>query len=321
MLGLALGVRLHPAQGQPPHRTPRVGFLYFGSRKPGPGGERYAAFLEGMRELGYVNGKDVLIEARFADSHADRLPALVGELLRTKTDVIVATASPTYRALQRATTTVPIVVTVTADPILEGVATTLSRPGGNFTGLTDTAADLSMKQLELLKAMLPKLTRVGVLANPDNVSHPAQTSRLLLAGQKFGVQVTLAEARTTAQIEPALALLAQDGANAVILFGDTFFAEEVRQIAQAALKQRMPSVFILRRYAEVGGLISYGAPIINNFRRAASYVDKILKGANPAELPFEQPTTYELVINAGTARALGLAIPQTIRVRADEIVE
>jgi putative ABC transport system substrate-binding protein len=309
------------APAQPTGKLARVGFLYFGSRQTGPGAERYAAFLEGMHELGYVEGRNLLVEARFADSKAERLPGLAKELLASKVDVIVATASPTYRVLQRVTSTVPIVVTVTADPVLEGLARSVARPAGNFTGLSDTAADLSPKQLELLKAVLPKLSRAGVLLNPTNVSHPAQTTRLMLAGQRMGVQVVLAEAATVAEIEPGFAALARERADAVLLFGDTFFAQQVHQVADAALKHRMPSIFILREYAGAGGLMSYGARITDNFRRAASYVDKILKGANPGELPFEQPTKYELVVNLKTAKALGLTIPPSLLARADQVIE
>jgi putative ABC transport system substrate-binding protein len=321
ILALTLLACLSPVEAQQGGKVARVGFLYFGSREPGPGAARYAAFLEGLRELGYVEGKDVIVEARFAESKPERLPALVDELLRLKVDAIVATGSPVYRALQRTTATLPVVVTVTADPILEGLAVSVARPGGNFTGLTDTAADLSLKQLELLKGILPRLSRVGVLLNPDNVSHPAQVTRLVLAGQKIGVQVVLAEAGTITQIEPGFALLARERAQAVILFGDTFFAQQVREIASHALKHRLPSIFILQEYPEAGGLISFGAPIIDNFRRAATYVDKIVKGATPAQLPFEQPSTYVLVINMQTAKTLGLTIPPSVLRRADRIVE
>src|SRR5262245_61538934 len=184
-----------------------------------------------MRELGYVEGKNLIVEARFAESRPDRLPEMLDDVLRQKVDVIVATGSPVYRVLQRMNTPIPVVVTVTADPILEGLAASVARPGGNFTGLTDTAADLSLKQLELLKGILPRLSRVGVLLNPDNTSHPAQVTRLLLAGQKMGVQVVLAEAGTVTQIEPGFASLARERAHAVVLFGDTFFAQQVREIA------------------------------------------------------------------------------------------
>ena len=321
LLALGLIAYLPAAEAQPAGKVARVGFLYFGSREPGPGAARYAPFLEGLREVGYVEGKDVIVEARFAESKPERVPALVDELLRLKVDVIVATGSPVYRVLQRTTTAPPVVVTVTPDPILEGLAASVARPGGNFTGLTDTAADLSLKQLELLKDIVPKLSRVGVLLNPDNASHPAQVTRLVLAGQRLGVQVVLAEAGTVAQIEPGLALLARERAQAFVLFGDTFFAQQVREIASGALKHRLPSVFILQDYAVAGGLMSFGAPIIENFRRAATYVDKIVKGANPAQLPFEQPIKYVLTINVKTAKTLGLAIPPSVLQRADRVVE
>ena len=308
-------------EAQPSLKIAPIGFLYFGSREPGPGAGRYAAFLEGLRELGYVEGKDLIVEPRFAESKPERLPTLVEELLRLKVDAIVATGSPVYRVLQRTTTTSSVVVTVTADPVLEGLATSVARPGGNFTGLTDTAADLSLKQLELLKGILPRLSRVGVLLNPDNMSHPAQLTRLVLAGQKMGVQVVLAEAGTVTQIEPGFALLARKRAHAVVLFGDTFFVQQVREIANVALKHRLPSGFVRQDYAEAGGLMSFGAPIINNFRRAATYVDKIVKGAAPGQLPFEQPTRYSLVINAKTAKTLGLTIPPSVLGRADRVVE
>lgn len=320
-LALALLACLSAVEAQQAGKVTRVGFLYFGSREPGPGAARYAAFLEGLRELGYVEGKDIVVEPRFAESNPERLPALVDELLRLKVDAIVATGSPVYRVLQRTTTTLPVVVTVTADPILEGLATSLARPGGNFTGLTDTAADLSPKQLELLRSVLPRLARVGVLLNPDNMSHPAQLTRLAFASQKMGLRLVLAEAGIVSQIEPGFALLARERAQAVVLFGDTFFAQHVREIASVALKHRLPSAFILQDYADAGGLMSFGAPIIDNFRRAATYVDKIVKGAAPAQLPFEQPTKYALVINVKTAKTLGLMIPPTVLQRADRIVE
>jgi putative ABC transport system substrate-binding protein len=274
-----------------------------------------------MRELGYVDGTNVLVEARFADSKPERIPDLVRELLRANVDTIVATGSPVYRVLQRLTPTLPIVVTVTADPVLAGIAANVAKPGGNFTGLTDTAADLSPKQFELLKSILPALTRVGVVLNPDNISHPGQVTRLILAGQPIGAQVVLAEARAVAEIEPAFAALARHQVHAIILFGDTFFSQQVSLVARAALKYRLPSTYIIRDYAEAGGLLSYGANITENFRRAATYVDKILKGANPAHLPFEQPTKYALTINLNTARALNLTVPRAVLVRADHVIE
>jgi putative tryptophan/tyrosine transport system substrate-binding protein len=310
------------AFAQQPDKIWRIGFFYFGSRQSSLDTGRYDAFVQGMRELGYVDGKNVIIETRFGDGKIDRLPSLTAELLLLNVDVIVATGSPTYSALRFATTTtIPIVVTVTTDPIIEGLAASLARPGGNFTGLTDTAADLGAKQLELLKATVPQLSRLGVLLNPDNVSHPTQMKRVMLPAQQVGVQVVLAEAGTVADIEPGFAALAQERANAVMLFGDTFFVQQLQQIAQAALKHRMPSIYSIHDYARAGGLMSYGADVVDNFRRAATYVDKILKGAKPSELPFEQPARYLLAINLKTARALGLTIPQPLLLRADEVIQ
>jgi putative ABC transport system substrate-binding protein len=199
-----------------------------------------------MRALGYIEGKTVIVEARFAESKLEPLRGLAEDLLRLKVDVIVATGSPVYRVLQRMTAVPPVVITVTNDPVLEGLAASLARPGGNFTGLTDTAADLTLKQLELLKSILPKLSRVGVLLNPTNVSHPRQATQLILAGQQIGVQVALGEAGSVAHIEPAFASLARERVEAVVLFGDTFFSQQLQQIAGGALKHRLPSVYITR---------------------------------------------------------------------------
>jgi putative tryptophan/tyrosine transport system substrate-binding protein len=299
----------------------RIGFFYFGSRQSALDTGRYPAFVQGMRELGYIEGKNVIIETRFGDGKIERLRGIVADLVRSKVSVIVATGSAAYRALEHAAASIPIVVTVTADPMIDGLAESLARPGGNFTGLTDTAADLGPKQIELLMAVVPQLSRAGVLLNPDNVSHPVQMKRLMLAAQNVGVQVVLAEAGTMADIEPGFASLARERANAVILFGDTFFVQQLQQIAQAAIRYRVPSMYTLHEYVEAGGLMSYGADLVDNFRRAATYVDKILKGARPGDLPFEQAARYSLAINLKTAKALGITIPQSLLVRADEVIQ
>jgi putative tryptophan/tyrosine transport system substrate-binding protein len=321
--GIASGVLVWPigAFAQQQSKVWRVGFFYFGSRQSALDSGRYSAFVQGMRELGYVEGKNVIFETRFGDGNVERLPNLASELVQLKVDVIVATGSPVYSALRHATNTIPIIVTVTADPVVEGLAASLARPGGNITGLSDMAANLGPKQLELLMAAMPQLSRVGVLLNPDNVSHPAQITRLMLAAQKVGIQVVLAEASTVAEIEPGFAALERERANAVILFGDTFFVQQFQQIAQAALKHRVPSIYLIHEYAEAGGLMSYGPDIVDSFRRAATYVDKILKGAKPGELPFEQAARYSLAINLKTAKALGLTIPQSLLLRANEVIQ
>ena len=298
----------------------RVGFFYFGSRQSSLDSGRYHAFLLAMRDLGYVEGKNLQIETRFGESKIERLQDLAAELTRAKVDVIVATGGPVYGVLRQTTTTIPIVITVVADPVLAGVATSLARPGGNFTGLSDNGAELMPKQLELLMSVIPRLSRVGVLLNPDNDAHPVQAKQLTSLVQKLKVQVVSAKAATVADIEPGFASLARERADAVMLFGDTFFVQQFQDLAQAALRHRMPSIYLIHQYAQAGGLMSYGADLLDNFRRAASYVDRILKGAKPSDLPFEQPVRYSLVINLKTAKALGLTIPQSVLLRADEVI-
>lgn len=308
-----------PAQQPGPVR--RIGFLYFGSRQSALDTGRYDAFLQGMRELGYVEGKNLALDARFADGKTESVATHVAELVRLKPDVIVATGSPTYRALRHATTTIPVVITVTVDPVAEGLAATLAKPGANFTGLTDTATLLGPKQLELLVEAVPRLSRVAVLVNPDNTSHPAQLTRFMSQAQKISKQVLLIEARTAKEIETGFASITKERADALIFFGDTFFTDRLGEIAGLALKQRLPSAYGIRQFAEAGGLMSYGADLTDNFRRAAVYVDKILKGARAGELPFEQPTRYALTINLKTAKALGLTIPKSLLARADRVIE
>jgi putative ABC transport system substrate-binding protein len=323
IVGVATGVLAVPrgAFAQQQGRVSRIGFFYFGSRQSSLDTGRYNAFVQGMRELGYIEGKNFVIETRFGDGKIERLPGLAAELVRLNVDAIVATGSPVYNALRNATSTVPIVVTVTFDRVIEGLAASLARPGGNVTGLSSTAADLGPKQFELLMAVVPQMSRIGVLLNPGNPAHPAQMKLLMLAAQKVGVQVVLAEAGTVADIEPGFASLARERADAVILFGDTFFVQQVQQIAQAALKHRVASIYVIHEYPKAGGLMSYGADTVENFRRAATYVDKILKGAKPGELAFEQRARYSLAINLRTAKALSLTIPQSLLLRADEVIQ
>ena len=309
------------AGAQQPSKVWRVGFFYFGSRESSFSSGRYNAFLEGMRELGYVEGKNLSIEGRFGDSKSERLPSLAAELVGMKVDAIVATGSPVYRALRQTNAPIPVVVTVTADPMIEGLAASLARPGGNFTGLSDTAAVLGPKHLELLTSAVPRLTRVGVLLNSDNGSHASQLQGLTVAAGKIGIHVVTAIAGKVTEIEPGFASLAKERADAVVLFGDTFFTQQLQQIAQTAFKARMPSIYQPHEFARAGGLMSYGPDLVDNFRRAAGYVDKILKGAKPGELPFQQPTRYLFAVNLKTAKALGLTIPQALMLRADEVIE
>ena len=302
-------------------KTARIGFFYFGTRQSALDGGRYQALVEGLRDLGYVEGKNLVIESRFADGKAERTKALAAELVQLKVDVFVATGSATYRSLQQAAPTTPIVITVTADPVAGGYAASMARPGGNITGFSDSGADIVAKYLELLRAAAPKLSRVGVLLNPANVTHATQLVRIISAAQKIGIRTIMAEAATEQEIAREFTMLTRDQAGAVIVLNDTYFFQQLRQIAALALKHRLPSIYSVRQYAEAGGLMSYGPNITDNFRRAATYVDKILKGAKAGELPFEQPMRFYLFINGKTAKSLGVAIPQELLLRAEKVIE
>jgi putative tryptophan/tyrosine transport system substrate-binding protein len=322
LIALGAGALAVPrsSSAQPQSKVARIGFLYFGSRQSSLDTGRYNAFVQGMRELGYVEGTSFIIESRFAEGKTERLPALAAELIRLKVEIIVATGLPSYRALQHATSTIPIVCTVMADPVGNGFAASMARPGGNITGLATSADELGPKLLELLKAAVPKLSRVALLLQPENPGHPLRLKRVMFAAQRIGIQVVLTEAGTVQEIEREFGVMTKERAQAAIIFSDAFFLQESRAIATQALKHRLPSISANREYCEAGGLMSYGANLVENFRRAATYVDKILKGAKPGELPFEQPTRYQLTINGKTAVALGLTIPSTLLRQADEVI-
>jgi putative ABC transport system substrate-binding protein len=299
----------------------RIGFFYFGSRQSAMDTGRYQNFLQGMRELGYVEGRNFVIEARFADGVSERLPAFAAELVRLKVDVIVATGTPTCRVLQQATSTIPVVATVGADLVGEGFAASLARPGGNITGLATGNVELFPKHIELLKIAVPKLSRIAVLWNSANDAHPSRLKQLQAAARKTGIQASQVGARTAGEIERGFAAIKQERAEAVIILNDTYFVQQLRQIAELSARHKLPSLFGATEYAESGGLIGYGQNVADNFGRAASYVDKILKGAKPGELPIEQPTRLSLVINRKTAKAIGLTIPQELLLRADKVIE
>lgn len=297
----------------------RVGFL--GESEQSFYVQRIDAFKAGMRELGYVEGKNLAIETRFADSKYERLPGLVVEMIELKVDAIVAVATPSTSAAQKATTTMPIVMVNAADPVGSGFVASLAHPGGNITGLTNVLVDLSPKHLEMLLSMVPKLVRVAVLVNPANPAQATMLKNVLAAAQRTTVKILPVEARTPQDIENAFSTMARENAGAVIVLNNPFFAQQQRQIVGLATKNRLPSIYGIRGYVEIGGLMSYGVDTFNQFRRAATYVDKILKGAKPGNLPVEQPMKLELVINRKTAKALGLAIPQSLLVMADKVIE
>jgi putative tryptophan/tyrosine transport system substrate-binding protein len=314
----ALATSVSSFAQQPPNVW-RIGYLSPRVRMDSLPYER--AFLQGMSELGYVEGKNVVVEWRFADGAYERLPYLAAELVRLNVDVIVAPSSSAIRAAQQATTTTPIVFISTGDPVGSGFVASLARPGGNITGLSNTNLDVSAKLLELLVAMVPKLSRVAVLGNPGSSTHAAILKNVRAAAlTRVGVRVLSIEARTREEIERGFARMTQERADSVIVAADAFLNQQAQYIAPLALKRRLPSISQPRVYVEAGGLMSYGQNTAESYRHAAIYVDKILKGAKPADLPVEQPTKFELVVNLKTTKALGLTIPESIRIRADEVI-
>jgi len=311
----------HNALAHAQSKVARVGFLYFASRQSALEAGRYQAFVQGMRELGYVEGTNLVIETRFGDGNRERIPALAAELARSNVAVIVATGTGVTRVLQYATPGVPVVTTVVNDPVGDGFAASMARPGGNITGFTISAADLNSKLVELLKVIVPKASRVGVLLHPENVAHPPQLKHLILAAQKVGIQVVVGEAGAVSEVEREFIMMTKERVQATIILPDSFFVQTARTVADQALRHRLPSISINQGFAEAGGLMRYGANLNDNFPRAATYVDKILKGAKPAEMPFEQPTRYSLVINLKTAKALGLTIPPALLRQAEEVIQ
>jgi ABC-type uncharacterized transport system substrate-binding protein len=304
------------APAQQPGKTARVGFF---SIVTSPFLDE--AFRQGLRELGYVEGQNIAIEYRSAEGKDERLPGLAAELVRLKVDVIVAASPPAIEAAKQATKTIPIVFTVSGDPVAEGFVASLARPGGNLTGLTTIGPELVGKQLEMLKTVAPKVSRVAVLQNPSNQGHAPMLRQAEGAARALGVQLQVLKARTPSEIEAAFAAMSNQRAGGVLVLRDAVFRTLRAQIAALAAKNRLPAVYGLREEAEAGGLMAYGASVPQLFRRAATYVDKILKGAKPADLPVEQPTKFELVINLKTAKALGLTIPPSLLGQADQVIQ
>jgi len=296
-----------------------VGILTPTSRTSSP--RVWNVFVQSMRELGYVEGKNLAIDWRSADGDYERLPALATELVNRKVDAIVASAPPAISAAKRATTTIPIVMGVTADPVGAGFVKALARPGGNVTGSASPVAEYSPKHLELLRRVVPQLSRVGVLLNPGNPVHGAILQSLEAAAKKLAVVVVSANARAQREIDAAFEVHAQQQVEALIVGPDTFFVQQRQQIAALAAKYRIPAMYPLQEHVEAGGLMSYGHDVAHNFRLAATYVDRIFRGANPADLAVEQNSKFELVINGRTAKALGISIPQDVRLLAAAVIE
>ena len=306
---------------QPQGKVWRIGYLDLGSRQSTVDSGRYAALIDGLREQGYVETKNIVFEFRFADGNADRLDGLAIELVRQKVDLILTTGTPASHAAQQATTTIPIVVTATTDPVGDGLAKTLARPAGNITGLATGAEDTVQKLVELLILAVPKLKRIAVITNPSSSAHASLLIRIKAAVPNGGKQVLPVPVRTPDEVERGFEMMVRQRADGVIILADSFLFSRRAQTSGLALKHRLPSINALAGYAEVGGLMSYGLDVNDNFRRAGIFVDKILKGAKPGDIPFEQPTRYYFVINRKTANALGVKITGELLARADKVIE
>jgi putative ABC transport system substrate-binding protein len=318
LLGGAAAAWPLAARGQQAGKVFRIGYITASVPVP----HLRNAFRDGLRALGWIEGKNLVYEDDlYAENRLDRLPELASELLRLKVDVIVADGTLAPLAAKRATSTIPIVLTSAGDPLGSGLVTSLARPGGNVTGLSLMQSDVGGKRLEMLKEVVPQVSRVGILWNAANPYSALVFKEAQSAAQILGVQLQSIEVRSPDDLDPALRALMQQNLGALITVGDPFVHAYRRRIADFAASNRLPAIYSSREFAEAGGLMAYGAHLADLNRRAAGYVDRILKGATPADLPVEQPTKFELVINLKTAKALGLEVPPTLLARADEVIE
>ena len=310
------------AQAQQAARVYRIGFVSH-PLPVSPEPPTLRAFRQGLRELGYVEGKDVIVETRSSEGREVRLPELVAEMIRLKVDVLVVGGTSSTLAAKRATTTVPIVFASVIDPVAPGLVASLARPGGNITGVTFWVGGVGFagKWVELLKAAAPGISHVAVLSNSGNPQTAPQVQEIQAAARTLKMKVDLLEATNAADLESALAAIGASGAHGIIVAGDPFFTANRAKLAQFAAEKRLPAVYFNKTFADAGGLMAYGVSLEDSYRKAATYVDKILKGAKPADLPVEQPTKFELVINLKAAKALGITIPQSLLFRADHIIE
>jgi putative ABC transport system substrate-binding protein len=307
------------ARAQAPAKVRRIGLLT--AISPSEAASWLQAFRQGLRDLGWVEGKNLTIEYRYAEGRSDRLPELAADLVRLKVDIIVASAATAALAAQKATRTIPIVVAAAGDPVALGLAESLARPGGNVTGLSQMGQELIGKRVELLKEMVPKLSRVAVIWNPQNSASTLSWKEIQPPARQLGVQLQSLEVRSPDEFNKAFEAATQARAGALYVTGDPLFNENRKRIAERAAKSRLPSIHHLSEFADAGGLAAYGPDRADAFRRAATFVDKILKGAKPGDLPVEQSVKFELVINLKTAKAIGITIPRTVLFRADRVIE
>ncbi len=315
LLGAAAAAWPLAARAQQPVAVPRIGYLASTSDDL-----RTRAFRQGLRELGYIEGQNIVVEYRMAEGSIGKLPDFVSELVRLKVAVIFTRSTAALEAASKATTTIPI-VSVSADPVGEGFAASLRRPGGNITGLANFTSQLAGKRLDLLKAVVPKLSRVAVLWRPDVASAALRMRETVAAASSLGVSLAPVEVRGPNDFEPAFSAIEQQRVDALVPLRSNLINLYQRRIVELAANYRLPAVYDDREFPAAGGLMSYGTMLADLDRRAATYVDKILKGAKPSDLPIEQPTKFELVINLKTAKALGIDVPLHLQQLADEVIE
>ncbi len=319
VLGALLLALSLPVEAQQAKKVPRIGYLDGVSLSVNAA--RTEAFRQGLRELGYVEGKNIVIEWRSADGKPDRLPALVAELIRLKVDIIVSTGAAVTRRAKEATSTIPIVMTQDSDPVGSGFVASLARPGGNITGLSNFAPELSGKRLELLREVVPKLSRVAVLGTSTGTTYAVVIRELELAAKALKLQIQFLDVLDSKDIETAFRAANKGRAQAVLTLGSGILVSQRAQITDLAVKHRLPAIYHSSLFVEPGGLMFYGVNILDLDRRAAIYVDKILKGAKPADLPVEQPIKFEFVVNLKTAKQIGLTIPPNVLVRANRVIK
>jgi putative tryptophan/tyrosine transport system substrate-binding protein len=306
------------ARAQQTRKIPRIGYLYVAFPSTSPA--RTEAFREGLRELGYVEGKNIVIEYRYAEGKRDRLPALAAELVRLKVDVIVSGGAQTTRSAKQATITIPIVMAADSDPVGNGFVASLARPGGNITGLSTLAPELSGKRIEVLKETVPRLSRLAVLGTSTEPGNALSLRETELTAGAFGVQIQYLEVPDPKDIGTAFHAASRGRANAILVLPGTVLNSRRRQIVDLAVTSRLPAIYYAPEWVEDGGLISYGVNFNDLFRRAATYVDKILKGRTPADLPVEQPMKFEFVVNLKAAKQIGLTVPPDVLARANRVI-
>ena len=313
----AIAVVPHAAHAQQPALPRHIGVLL---AVHSPDSREAQAFRQGLRDAGYAEGRDVVIEWRSASGNYARVPPLAADLVQRKVDVIVVESTPAALAVKRATSTIPIVLAVVADPVASGLDANLAHPGGNITGLSSMGIEFGAKRLQLLKETIPRLTRVAVLGNLANPWHTKVVEDLKAVAPSLSIELSVVGVRTPEEIGPAFSAFRRAHAQALYVIGDGLLLAHRAMLVKLASKDRLPSIYFLRQFADEGGLMSYGPNNGDLWRRSAGYVDKILKGAKPGDLPIEQPTKFEFVVNLKTAKALGITIPESILLRADEVI-